>query len=170
KLPTISLALQGGGAHGAFTWGVLDALLEDERIDFAGISGTSAGAINAVVLAHGLLQDGREGAREALNAFWEGVASKAPFDFASNATNGDLAAISPATRMMLHWSRYFSPHQINPFDINPLRDILTEQVDFDRLRAESPLKLFVAATHANSGKLRLFETRELTVETLLASA
>src|SRR5690606_26357634 len=132
KLPTISLALQGGGAHGAFTWGVLDALLEDERIDFAGISGTSAGAINAVVLAHGLLQDGREGARAALNTFWEGVASKSPPGFPSGDQSG-AAHIAPTTRMLLHWSRYFSPQQMNPFDVNPLRDLLSTQIDFERL-------------------------------------
>lgn len=166
----LNLALQGGGAHGAFTWGVLDALLEDGGFDFDGVSGTSAGAMNAVMLAHGLLQGGREGAREALGSFWEAVAGRAPFDFTSTSTNGDTAALSPATRMMLHWARYFSPHQLNPFDINPLRDILEGQIDFARLRLESPLKLFVAATHANTGKLRLFETRELTVDTVLASA
>lgn len=169
KDPPISLALQGGGAHGAFTWGVLDALLEDERIEFEGISGTSAGAINAVVLAHGLLEGGREGARAALNTFWEGVGSKSPPGFPSG-NQGDSARITPATRMLLHWSRYFSPQQMNPFDLNPLRDLLSTQIDFERLRAESTLKLFVAATHANSGKLRLFETHELTVDALLASA
>lgn len=169
KDPPISLALQGGGAHGAFTWGVLDALLEDERIEFEGISGTSAGAINAVVLAHGLLEGGREGARVALNTFWEGVGSKSPPGFPSG-NQGDSTRITPATRMLLHWSRYFSPQQMNPFDINPLRDLLSTQIDFERLRAESTLKLFVAATHANSGKLRLFETHELTVDALLASA
>lgn len=169
KDPPISLALQGGGAHGAFTWGVLDALLEDERIDFEGISGTSAGAINAVVLAHGLLEGGRKGARTALNAFWEGVASKSPPGFPSG-NPGGAARITPATRMLLHWSRYFSPQQMNPFDLNPLRDLLSTQIDFERLRAQSMLKLFVAATHANSGKLRLFETHELTIDALLASA
>lgn len=169
KKTRISMALQGGGAHGAFTWGVLDALLEDERIEFEGISGTSAGAINAVVLAHGLLEDGREGARAALNTFWEGVGSKSPPGFPS-CGQGDAGRVAPATRMLLHWSRYFSPAQMNPFDINPLRDLLSAQIDFERLRTHSPLKLFVAATHANSGKLRLFETHELSADTLLASA
>lgn len=169
KLTHISLALQGGGAHGAFTWGVLDALLEDERLAFEGISGTSAGAINAVVLAHGLLEGGREGARAALRAFWEGVASQSPPGF-SSAIRNSSPSVSPAARVMMLWSRYLSPQQMNPFDINPLRDILTTQIDFERLRAHSPLKLFVAATHANSGKLRLFETRELTIDALLASA
>lgn len=165
KSRRINLALQGGGAHGAFTWGVLDALLEDERFEPEGISGTSAGAINAAVLAHGLLENGREGARAALAAFWDGLADKAPMSFLPLPHSG-----TTATRMLLHWTRYLSPQQMNPFDINPLRDLLATQVDFERLRAESPLKLFVAATHANSGKLRLFETHELTVDTLLASA
>ena len=168
KPTRLNLALQGGGAHGAFTWGVLDALLEDERIDFEGISGTSAGAINAAVLAHGLLDNGREGARAALSGFWESIAHRSPFEFADAGT--DASGISPATRMMLHWWRNFSPQQINPFDVNPLRDVLDAQIDFERLRAESPLKLFVAATHANSGKLRLFETHELSADALLASA
>lgn len=170
KSPVLNLALQGGGAHGAFTWGVLDALLEDGRFEFEGISGTSAGAMNAVVLAHGLLEGGREGARAALNGFWEAVAGQAPFDLASTTSNGDVASFSPATRMMMHWARYFSPHQLNPFDINPLRTILSARIDFERLRAASPLKLFVAATHANTGKLRLFETAELSPDALLASA
>ena len=165
----VSLALQGGGAHGAFTWGVLDALLEDGRLDFDGVSGTSAGAMNAVVLADGLAKGGRDGAREALERFWEAVANSAPFDFSvgGDAENGTMA---PGVKMLLYWARQFSPSQLNPFDINPLRDIVSAQIDFDRLRARSPLKLFVAATHANTGRLRLFRTRELSASALLASA
>ncbi len=164
----VSLALQGGGAHGAFTWGVLDALLEDGRIEFDGISGTSAGAMNAVVFAHGMVQGGREGAREALAKFWEAVGSAVPFDLSmgGDAENGGLA---PGIRMMLYWARQFSPQQLNPFDINPLRDIVSAQIDFERLREKSALKLFIAATNANTGRLRLFTTRELSVQALLAS-
>lgn len=165
----VSLALQGGGAHGAFTWGVLDALLEDGRLDFEGISGTSAGAMNAVVLADGLAKGGRDGAREALARFWEAVASSAPFDLSVGA-DAENGAVAPSVKMLLYWARQFSPSQLNPFDINPLRDIVSAQIDFDRLRARSPLKLFIAATHANTGRLRLFRTRELSAAALLASA
>ena len=164
---TVNLALQGGGAHGAFTWGVLDGLLEDGRVDFEGISGTSAGAMNAVVLAHGMLHGGRAGAREALTKFWEAIAASAPFDFGPGGEDGSLP---PGMRMVLNWASHFSPHQLNPFNINPLRDIITAQIDFEKLRRRSRLKLFIAATHANTGKLRLFRTRELGAEAVLASA
>ncbi|NTV69172.1 MAG: patatin-like phospholipase family protein [Azonexaceae bacterium] len=162
--PALNLALQGGGAHGAFTWGVLDALLEDSAIDFEGVSGTSAGAMNALCLAHGLMTGGRDGARETLARFWTSVAASSPF-----AASGD-AGMSPALKLMLQWTNHLSPEQLNPFDLNPLRDILGEQFDFARLRRAAPVKLFIAATHANSGKLRLFRNHELSVDTLLASA
>jgi NTE family protein len=166
KTRSLNLALQGGGAHGAFTWGVLDALLEDSTFTFEGISGTSAGAMNALCLAHGLMTGGRDGAREALARFWTSVAASSPF-----ATAGDGGPeVSQALKLMLLWTNHFSPEQLNPFDLNPLRDILSEQFDYARLRRESPVKLFIAATHANSGKLRLFRNYELTVDTLLASA
>lgn len=167
KSQPINLALQGGGAHGAFTWGVLDALLEDGRVDFEGISGTSAGAMNAVVLAHGLLQDGREGARQALARFWEAVAHSAPL--ISAGADIDNGSLSPSVKVMLYWIQQLSPQQFNPLDINPLRDIVSAQIDFERLRS-SPLRLFIAATNANSGQLRLFRTDELSVASVLASA
>lgn len=165
----VSLALQGGGAHGAFTWGVLDRLLENERLVFDGVSGASAGAMNAVVLAHGLLQGGRAGAREALGNFWRAVASSAPIDLSLGADT-DNGRMSASAKMMLYWLRPFSPEQFNPFDINPLRDIVSKQIDFERLRAQSKVRLFVAATNANTGKLRLFQTGEMTAAALLASA
>lgn len=166
KTRTLNLALQGGGAHGAFTWGVLDALLEDSSIDVEGVSGTSAGAMNALCLAHGLMTGGRDGARETLARFWTSVAASSPF-----ASSGDGGAgLSPALKLMLQWTNHLSPEQLNPFDLNPLRDILGEQFDFARLRRDAPIKLFIAATHANSGKLRLFRNHELSVDTLLASA
>jgi NTE family protein len=166
KPGTLNLALQGGGAHGAFTWGVLDALLEDSTIEFEGVSGTSAGAMNALCLAHGLMTGGRDGARETLTRFWTSVAASSPF--APSGENG--AGMSQALKLMLNWTHHLSPEQLNPFDLNPLRDILSEQFDFARLRRDAPLKLFIAATHANSGKLRLFRNGELSVDTLLASA
>tara|TARA_R110001583_G_scaffold195341_2_gene371974 strand:+ start:7541 stop:8566 length:1026 start_codon:yes stop_codon:yes gene_type:complete len=167
---TVSLALQGGGAHGAFTWGVLDALLEDGRLGFDGVSGTSAGAMNAVVLASGLLQGGRDGARAALEQFWHAIAASAPADLPFGADDESGAGLSAGIRMMMQWARNFSPEQLNPFDVDPLRDILTAQIDFDQLRAACPVKLFVAATHANTGKLRLFTANEMNAAAVLASA
>lgn len=162
----INLALQGGGAHGAFTWGVLDALLADESIDFEGVSGTSAGAMNAACLAHGLLQGGRQGARQALADFWLAMAETMPVQFNS----GPVAGMPPAFKMMLQWTDHLSPEQLNPFDLNPLRDVIERQIDFAALRANSPVELFIATTHANSGKLRLFRNAELSPDVLLASA
>jgi len=163
---TLNLALQGGGAHGAFTWGVLDALLEDGQFEFEGISGTSAGAMNALCVGHGLMAGGRDGAREALARFWTGVAGSAPF-----AAGGEASPKIPAAmKLMLQWTDYLSPEQLNPLDLNPLRDILGAQFDFERLRRDCPVKLFIAATHANSGQLRIFPNHELSVDALLASA
>ena len=167
---SVNLALQGGGAHGAFTWGVLDYLLEDGRLAFDGVSGTSAGAMNAVVLAQGLMTGGRDGARTALAAFWEAVADSVPFGPAMGADDDEPPTLSPALKLMLQWTDYFSPSQLNPFDLNPLRDIVAGQIDFEQLRVRSPVKLFIAATHANSGKLRMFQAAELSVDAILASA
>ena len=170
RTQTINLALQGGGAHGAFTWGVLDHLLEDGRTDFEGVSGTSAGAMNAAVMAQGLMAGGADGAREALHAFWAKVAGSLPFDIAVPSMDGQDINLVPGVKMLLQWAHYFSPHQLNPLDLNPLRDILTAQVDFERLRVESPVKLFIAATNANSGKVKLFRTPEVSADAILASA
>lgn len=172
---TLTLALQGGGSHGAFTWGVLERLLEDERIHIEGISGASAGAMNAVALAYGWTIGGREGARKALQDFWESVAVRKPFNLQAEeeytAENiAQHAHPSPGINALLSLTRFLSPYQWNPFDINPLRDILTAQIDFARLREECPLKLFIAATHVGSGTLKLFRTRQLTLDMLLASA
>lgn len=167
---TINLALQGGGAHGAFTWGVLDQLLEDGRTDFEGISGTSAGAMNAVVMAHGLMTDGRDGARAALQTFWSRVAASLPFEIAVPSRDGQNVSLVPAFRMLMQFAHFFSPQQLNPFDVNPLRKILLAQVDFERLQQGSSVKLYIAATHANSGKVRLFRTPEISADAVLASA
>ena len=167
---TISLALQGGGAHGAFTWGVLDHLLEDGRTDFEGVSGTSAGAMNAVILAQGLMTGGRDGARAALQAFWTKVAGSLPFEIAVPSKDGQNVSLVPAFKMLIQFAHYFSPHQLNPFDVNPLRKILLAQVDFERLRSESPVKLFIAATNANSGQVRMFRSPEISADAILASA
>jgi len=167
--PRLNLALQGGGAHGAFTWGVLDALLEDPNLRFEGLSGSSAGAMNAVVLADGWAKGGRAGARQALAEFWRAVGRQLPSGMVTQGES-DAIDLSPASKMLASWAGYFSPAQLNPFDLNPLRDLLVRLVDFDRLREASPFKLFVGTTQAASGKLRVFREHELTVDVLLASA
>ncbi|HEX8956973.1 MAG TPA: patatin-like phospholipase family protein [Burkholderiaceae bacterium] len=168
----LTLALQGGGSHGAFTWGVLDRLLEDGRIEVEAISGASAGAVNGVVLAHGYAKGGREGAREALAAFWQRVSLKVPFSFLPEEMQPPdalgLSGVLPA--MLLSLTRVLSPYQLNPFDINPLRDILAEQIDFELLRERGRIKLFVAATEVASGKLRIFRNRQISLDAVLASA
>ncbi len=164
----LNLALQGGGAHGAFTWGVLDALLEDGRFDIDAVSGSSAGAMNAVVLAQGWMAGGRDGARAALRQFWTSLAASAPLDLAHHDGAGGVH-LAPVARLWLAWTRAMSPAQINPLELNPLRHLLEHQIDFAALRRRSLLRVFVAATHADSGRLRLFSTRELTVDALLAS-
>jgi NTE family protein len=186
-----NLALQGGGSHGAFTWGVLDALLADGRVAFDGISGTSAGAMNAVALAHGLASaqgrpegDAREAARASLAKFWEGIvamgelgsqvsrAQRAPFDIlfgslggmASGLTNGFNDALTS------FWSSTVSPYQSNPLDINPLRDFLEKQIDFERLARFDALKMFVVATAVSTGKAEVFTGKRLTAKAVMASA
>lgn len=171
----VALALQGGGAHGAFTWGVLDALLADGRIRIEAISGTSAGAMNAAAVAQGLLNDGPDGARAALAAFWERV--------------GDLAFLNPIRRSPLQqwlgrwnvdfspgylWAEavggVFSPSQTNPLGFNPLRPILEATIDADEVRRSPEPDLFVCATHVPTGKLKVFRRDEFSIDALLASA
>lgn len=168
-LPRLNLALQGGGAHGAFTWGVLDALLEDPRLRFEGLSGSSAGAMNAVVLAHGWATGGRDGARQALADFWTAIGRQIPFGMVVHGS-GEAISLSVASKLLAGWAGCFTPAQLNPLDLNPLRDVLAKQIDFERLRRDSPFKLFIGATNANTGKLRVFRDHELGIEVLLASA
>ena len=160
---TVNLALQGGGAHGAFAWGVLDRLLEDERIVFEGISGASSGALNAAVLTYGLAMGGRAGAKRALANFWRRLAHFAslgplqPSLFDRLTANRTLEA-SLAFVMLDAMTRLFSPYQLNPLNVNPLRDLLAQTVDFDAIRqAHCPVKLFLSATNVRSGKVRVFE-------------
>lgn len=166
--PRLSLALQGGGAHGAYTWGVLDALLEADRFDLDAVSGTSAGAMNALALAQGLMDGGADGARAALQRLWLAVADQVPFEWCTTDDDGS-ASLTPVARLLLQWSQYLSPSQLNPLGLNPLRELLEQQIDFERLRRHSPVRLHIAATHANTGRLRLFDTPELSVEAALAS-
>ena len=170
----VDLALQGGGSHGAFTWGVLDRLLEEDWLSIEGISGTSAGAMNAAVLADGFAAGGREGARAALDAYWRHVAEAARF---SPFQRGPLDVLlgrwtldhSPLFVTMDLMSRLYSPYDLNPGGGNPLRAILEKAIDFDRLRA-SPVKLFITATNVRTGRGRVFRNAEITPEVLLASA
>jgi len=175
KPKTIDLALQGGGAHGAFTWGVLDRLLEDDRIEIEGICGTSAGAMNAVVVADGLDTGGKEGARQALERFWSGVSragALSPFkrtwlDMWLGRWTLDF---SPGYLFFDALSRMASPYQLNPLNLNPLRDLVASLVDFEHVRHAEGIKLFVVATNVRTGKQKVFHRQEMTVDMVMASA
>jgi NTE family protein len=170
----VDLALQGGGSHGAFTWGVLDRLLEEPWIKIEAISGTSAGAMNAAVLADGWSRDGADGARAALDAYWRRVSRAAAFSPLRR---------SPLERLMGRWtldtspfyvamglmSRMFSPYDLNPMGFNPLRQVLAQSIDFERL-VTSPIKLFITATNVHTGRGHIFRNAEITPDVLLASA
>jgi NTE family protein len=171
----IDLALQGGGSHGAFTWGVLDRILADRRLQIEAISGTSAGAMNAVVLTDGMRAGGGEGARQALARFWRTVSDAALFSPIQR---------TPADRLLGRWTldaspgfwtvdiltRFYSPYDFNPLNINPLRALLLEAVDFERVRAAAEPKLFIAATNVRTGQARVFRNRDLTADVVMASA
>lgn len=192
---TVNLALQGGGSHGAFTWGVLDALLQDGRIHIEGLSGTSAGAMNAVVLAHGLMQgeglskpEQNDIARESLSKFWNGIinlgawistgTAPSPQHAPFNLLLGQLGVGAWPNQtwqdtMTRYWSSTLSPYQSNPFDINPLKNFLESQVDFERLvttHATARPKVFVVATRVSTGKAEVFSGKRLTANAVMASA
>ena len=172
---TVSLALQGGGAHGAFTWGVLDCLLEDERLTIDGISGTSAGAMNGAMLVYGMALGGREGAREMMRTFWRRIAECTSYGIFQPMPLDRLLGHHNLDHSPLYWpfdavTRVLSPYQLNPTGVNPLGDVLSELVDFDRLRAAADIKLFACATNVRSGKIRVFQPHEISVDSLLASA
>src|SRR3974377_1408780 len=170
----IDLALQGGGSHGAFTWGVLDVRLEEPLLQIVGISGTSAGAMNAAVLAAAWTESGRQGARAALDEYWKRVSRAAafsplqrtPFDRLMGRWTLDW---NPAFITMDLMTRIFSPYNLNPHGFNPLRDILAESIDFTRL-PPSAIKLFITATNVRTGRGRIFRNLEITPDVLLASA
>ncbi|SDO68685.1 MULTISPECIES: patatin-like phospholipase family protein [Filomicrobium] len=164
---TINLALQGGGAHGAFTWGVLDRLLEEENIEIGWVSATSAGAVNAVALAGGLVNGGRVAARAKLHEVWESVyKSGVPDLLRMNPFLYSLSRSPALTQVASLWS----PYDFNPLGFDPLRRILTDAIDFDALRDGSPIQLLIAATEIATGRARLFRNHELTIESVLASA
>lgn len=171
----VNLALQGGGSHGAFTWGVLDRLLEDGRIEIAAISGTSAGAMNAVALADGFTAGGADMAREKLEGFWKAM---------SEAAQGSPIQRAPIDVMMGNWSldrswgyhmmdamsRMFSPYQLNPLNMNPLREVLEASIDFDCVRHCNAIRLFISATNVETGRVKVFDSHKLTSDMVLASA
>lgn len=172
---TVNLALQGGGAHGAFAWGVLDRLLEDERIDIEGISACSAGAMNAVVLAYGLTEGGRQGAKTALANFWRRISHSGTFSplqpsWLDRLMHNHSLDSSPAFVAFDLITRLLSPYQFNPLNYNPLRDVLEQSVDFERLRQDCAVKLFLSATNVCSGKVRVFRSDEMSIDAVLASA
>src|SRR6266852_3803300 len=172
---TINLALQGGGAHGAFTWGVLDRILEDERIVIEGVSATSAGAMNAAVFTYGFAVGGRDGAKRALAGFWRRVshaASQGPLQpsWLDKMMGNHSLQFSPAFVMADLMTRLFSPYELNPLNRNPLKDVLEASVDFEALReSDCPIKLYLSATNVRTGKVKVFERHEICADRVLAS-
>lgn len=171
----LNLALQGGGSHGALAWGILDKFLEDGRVTFDAISATSAGAMNAVVLADGLASGGNDGAREALSQFWKMVSqagelySPLKLNLAEQLLGINLEN-STAYFFFNLMSKLLSPYQFNPMNFNPLRDILEKLVDFDRIRCCQNIKVFVSATNVRTGKIRVFDNKQLSLDSVMASA
>jgi len=171
----VNLALQGGGSHGAFAWGILDKFAEDGRLDIEGLSATSAGSMNAVVYAQGRMNGGNDGAREALEKFWRDI-SDAGQMFSPVRASGWEAALglgleqSPSYILFETLTRTFSPYQFNPFNFNPLRDVLAKNVDIDAIHACDCVELFICATNVRTGQPRIFRNREVTLEAVLASA
>lgn len=158
------LALQGGGAHGAFTWGVLDRLLEEPDLAIEAVSATSSGAVNAVAMAHGWLDGGRDGARAQLGRIWQRIGEK------SSLSAWGLSPMATGGAWWLELSRYVAPTQLNPLGLNPLADLLDELIDFERLRARPPFGLHLAATRVRDGALVLFMKERITRDAVLASA
>jgi NTE family protein len=173
---TINLALQGGGAHGAFTWGVLDRLLDEPKLAFDGIVATSAGAMNAAVMAYGLAEGGRSGAQTALANFWRRVShasASGPLQpsLMDRITGSRSLEFSPAFVMFDMITRLMSPYQFNPFNYNPLRQVLEQSIDVNAIRmARCPVKLNICATNVRTGKVKVFDNDELSIEAVMASA
>jgi NTE family protein len=170
----INLALQGGGTHGAFTWGVLDHLLEDGRLTFEGISGTSAGAVNAVMLADGLKRGGSDEARKRLADFWRAASLGGDLPAVQRAVTDRLFSLlpaegSPTFNWLTAWSQYLSPYDLNPLNLNPLKDLIERFVDFEGLRADSR-QIFIAATNVQTGRLHIFPREKISAEAVMASA
>ena len=175
KTKKINLALQGGGAHGAFTWGVLDHLLADDRLSIEGISGTSAGAVNAVMLADGLARGGREEARKRLADFWRAASHDGNLPPLQRGVLDRLFAFWPVEGSPLQawidaWSQALSPYDVNPLNINPLKELVERFVDFEAIRACANPQLFISATNVQTGRLRVFRHEKITADVIMASA
>ena len=169
----VALALQGGGSHGAFTWGVLDQLLDDATIDIVGVTGTSAGAMNGAVLVDGLVRGGPEQARAELRRYWEGVGAMPGFGSFFSNMSGEEAARTPLESIPAYVEavkKNLSPYDLPASNDNPMRRLLTELVDFDRLRSHQEIQLTVCATNARTARRRVFTDQDVSVEALLASA
>lgn len=174
-LKSINLALQGGGAHGAFTWGVLDRMFEEDQLWIEALSGTSAGAMNAVVAAQGMYDGGADGAREALHDFWWKVSQAGALSpikrTPMNMIRGDWSLDnSPGYLWMDMLSRMASPYDTNPFDFNPLRDIVEDFVDLKKVVGEKDMEIFISATNVETGQVRVFNRAELSYDVIMASA
>ncbi len=172
----INLALQGGGAHGAFTWGVLDRLLEEDNIEIEGITATSAGSVNACALAYGMHLDGKEKAREVLHDIWEKIYKAGAF-YTPTPTPLSIEPFlswnmdySPAYFFFESLTRIFSPYQLNPLGLNPLRDVLEKSLDFKEIRKCNCVKLFISTTHVKTGKVCVFDTPKINLDVVMASA
>lgn len=174
KKKRVTLALQGGGAFGAFTWGVLDAFLEDDRFEIVGVSGTSAGAMNAVVLLEGLAEGGPHRAREQLAEFWRAVSFDGSLPTLEREVIESFMSIWDPFKLRLtvaqKTTEIFSPYFLNPLELNPLREVMERLIDFELVRRTNYPKLFVAATNVQTGKARLFQRPEMTADMLMASA
>lgn len=182
KTKPLNLALQGGGSHGAFTWGVLDALLEDGRIDFDSLSATSAGAMNAAALAYGLSTGGVEKAREILEEFWSEISKVGEIFNPVKRTPLELGMAinpfmqqwslenSPYFKMFESMTHNFSPYDLNPTNFSPLKGVLEKVIDFDAIHACECVKVFISATDVQSGTPKVFGNEEVTIDVLLASA
>lgn len=171
----INLALQGGGSHGAFTWGVLDQLLADGRLDITGVSGASAGAVNAVMLADGLTRGGPEEARKRLAEFWRAASAGGDLPPVQRALTDRMFSMMPfAATPVQNWfetmARYFSPYELNPLNINPLSGLIERFVDFEAIRANTDLALYISATNVHTGRLRMFASDKITADVVMASA
>jgi len=171
----ICLALQGGGSHGAFTWGVLDRMLEEPTLDIIGVTGTSAGAMNAIMLADGLVRGGPELARQRLREFWETIGAAPGFGSLLWMASGETQAKMQLGDMP-HFAMWdvlrtnFSPSHLNPMKFNPLRDPIAKLVDFDRLHAEKNFQVMVCATNVRTARRRVFTNEDMSVDAVLASA
>jgi NTE family protein len=175
KQKSISIGMQGGGAHGAFTWGVLDYLLEDGRLNIEGASGTSAGGMNCLALAQGMAEGGKEGARKSLHRYWKILSEKSkkagmaptPLD---NFVGGHGIGMNPLVSMMGQITKNFSPYEWNPKNKNMLEDLVKELFNFNKIANYEDLKVFLCATNVRTSKLKIFSGKEITPEAVLASA